>query len=261
MKNITLLLALFLGLNSSYAQSEINVNPTHTLSLQITGEGGTNAGGVAYNPNFKLYYTVISGNADFPLEIFTEDGSPYYQALAERDLRGIWYNSEFNTIEANLYEYHDIIEFLIDDDSGVVYDPAEVLWELFVSDDQAALSYNSTDFLYILYDGQAGTIVEFDSEVGEIQRELEIELPVPFEDINTTSGIYTGIEEGEYGVYDFVRARIYLIDKNTGKTSYTIQLPEGAPANDFLNFAFANGHVWLFDVEQRTWKGYKVVQS
>jgi outer membrane protein assembly factor BamB len=262
MKNITLLLALFLTLNLGYSQSNIDLNPaSHSLLLRITGEDGTNSGGVAYNPNFNLYYTVISGNADFPLEIFSEDGSPFHQTLAGRDLRGIWYNPEFNTVESNLFQYHDIIEFLIDDDNGVVFDPAEVLWELNIADEQAALSYNSADYFYVLLDHQNGVIVEFDSEVGNIQRELKLELPVPLDDINTTSGVYTGIDGGEYGVYDFIRGRVYLVDKNTGKTSYTIQLPEDAPKNDFLNFAFANGSVWLFDIEQRNWKGYKVVKS
>jgi hypothetical protein len=261
MKNITILLALILSLNSGYSQSDIELNPTQSISLQITGESGTNSGGVAYNPIFNLYYTVISGNADFPLEIFSQDGSPYNQDSAGFDLRGIWYNSEFNTVEANLYQYHDIIEFLIDDDNGVIFDPAEVLWELPVGDEQSALAYNSEDKFYVLYDYQAGVIVEFDSEIGEIQREIEIELPVPLEDINTTSGVYTGIEGGEYGVYDFVRAKVYLINKIDGKVANTIQLPEDAPKNDFLNFAFANGYVWLFDTEQRNWKGYKVVKS
>lgn len=262
MKTIVLLLALVFGLNSGYCNfKNLDLSPKQTITLKMVGEDGENSGGVAYNPNFKLYYVAMSGNIDFPLEVFSEDGKAYYQTVTEFDLRGIWYNTEFNTVEGNVYEYHDIVEYLINDDDGTPYDPAQVIWELPVYDAQAALSYNSKDTVYVLYNYEEGIISEFETQNGDHLRDITLELPVNSEDINSTSVVYTGIDEAEYGLYNFKTKEVYLINKENGKVATTVKLPKDAPERDFLNFSFSNGHVWLFDSGTKTWIGYKVVKS
>lgn len=262
MKTITLLIALFVGLQYGFSNlKNLDHSPKQSITLKIVGEDGTNSGGVAYNPNFKLYYVVMCGNADFPLEVFSEDGKPYYQTTAEFDLRGIWYNTEFNTIEGNLYEYHDIIEYLVNDDDGTPYDPAEVIWELPVYDAQAAISYNTIDTVYVVYNYEEGIISEFETQNGDHLRDISLELPVESVEINSTTVVYTGIDGAEYGLYNFTKKEVYFINKESGKVATTVKLPKDAPERDFLNFSFANGHIWLFDIENRTWIGYKVVKS
>jgi hypothetical protein len=54
---------------------------------------------------------------------------------------------------------------------------------------------------------------------------------------------------------DFKEIGLYSI--KTGLLTKTLSLPTEAPAELTFNFAYANGIYWLFDMEARTWYGYK----
>ena len=47
-----------------------NPVPSVTLKLQMTN--GTNGSGVAWHPEHEVYYAVIAGNRNFPLETFSK---------------------------------------------------------------------------------------------------------------------------------------------------------------------------------------------
>jgi hypothetical protein len=61
---------------------------------------GTNASGVAYNPNFDIYYAVIAA-MPFPHGNFYSWRTPLYQTNAGFDFRGLWWNANTGQLEGN----------------------------------------------------------------------------------------------------------------------------------------------------------------
>ena len=84
---------------------------TSYIELKIQGKDGTNGSGVAYDPILKRYYTAIAGNAGYPLDVFDRSGRFIATNTCNADIRGLFYNPEYKTIECNTYENHDIMSF------------------------------------------------------------------------------------------------------------------------------------------------------
>jgi hypothetical protein len=86
--------------------------------------------------------------------------------------------------------------------------------------------------------------------------EFEDETAVP-ENHNTTTVVYTGIKGAELGFLNVGGGSIELYDIGTGFMTKRLELPYDAPSQTTFNFAYANGIYWLFDMDSRTWTGYK----
>jgi hypothetical protein len=84
----SILMILCMVSNAAVSQCTILPNATTGISYTYVLPDGTNASGIAYNPNFDIYYAVIAGNPTFPLETFTPSGMPLYQTTAGFDFRG-----------------------------------------------------------------------------------------------------------------------------------------------------------------------------
>ncbi|NJO25674.1 MAG: hypothetical protein HC867_07805 [Bacteroidia bacterium] len=77
------------------------------------------------------------------------------------------------------------------------------------------------------------------------------------EGYNTTTIIYTSLPNAEIGVLNTVDKQVELYSIKTGFLSKKLQLPEDATTETMFNFAYANGIYWLFNMNTRTWIGYK----
>ena len=77
------------------------------------------------------------------------------------------------------------------------------------------------------------------------------------EDYNYTSLICTGVKGGELGFVNVTNKQIELYDMKSGFLVKKLSLPDTTAVEMSFNFAYANGIYWLFDIENRTWKGYK----
>ena len=76
MRFIVFLIVPILLISIIEIKSQCNIIPNaiQGISYTFVQSGGTNASGVAYNPNLNIYYTVIAGNSAFPLETFDVNG-------------------------------------------------------------------------------------------------------------------------------------------------------------------------------------------
>lgn len=74
---------------------------------------------------------------------------------------------------------------------------------------------------------------------------------------NTTTIVYTGINEMELGLLNVAKKQVELYSKKSGYMTKILKLPAEAPTELVFNFAYANGVVWLFDKTKRLWVGYK----
>jgi len=80
-----------------------------------SGDFGANGAGVAWNPLAKRYYAAMAGNAKYPLSVFDATGkllSPPEQE-AKFDIRGLWYNTDTKTLQANGYNDFGWAEYLM----------------------------------------------------------------------------------------------------------------------------------------------------
>ncbi|MBK8672287.1 MAG: hypothetical protein IPN93_04635 [Bacteroidetes bacterium] len=93
----------------------------------------------------------------------------------------------------------------------------------------------------------------------EKERDLKVRIPNNIENINYTSLIYIDIQDGAYGFLDFVKKQVILISPKTGNLLATIQLPSKAKTNNAFRFAYANGQIFLYDVDKELWTGYKIL--
>jgi len=78
------------------------------------------------------------------------------------------------------------------------------------------------------------------------------------EQYNSTSMVYTGISGAELGVLNHEKNRIELYSIRNGWMVRQLNLPYGAPVNEWMNFAFANGIYFLCEKTERIWYGYKL---
>lgn len=78
-------------------------------------------------------------------------------------------------------------------------------------------------------------------------------------DYNHTTVVYTGIATEPAGLPNVKRNRIELYDTKEGYLQQILLLPEDNETygSRALNFAYANGIYWLFNIDSRTWLGFK----
>jgi hypothetical protein len=256
------LLMIFSGFFvTSFAQvKDINKNLNPSLTLKISGTEGANGGAVAWSPITHTYYAAIAGNTEFPMTVFDEKGKEIQTTITNADVRGMWYNPFYEFIEANIYEYHDVISYGTDEKTGEIVEeePYEEIYELPILEPNAVVALDTEDELYIWFDSEVGKVYTIDAETGEEVSDMELNIPVDLANINYTSVIYTDVEDAEYGLLNFTDKLIYLFNKSNGELTATLKLPSNASTKEQFNFAYANGYIWLFDMEKREWNGYYI---
>jgi hypothetical protein len=239
--------------------SDVQLKPKLSLSLELQSDAGFNGAAVAWHPLYEKYYTLIAGNAEFPIEVFDIKGKHLQTRDAGQDCRGLWYNFTYEYLEANTYETHDIISYEFEGDGFLSEDqPYEELYELPIWDPQAVIALDVERNSYVWYNYEENVLIFVSTETGDEEEVLPLDLPVDKEFINSNTVIYTGITGAEYGLLNIDAKQVYLINKTDGKVSATVQLPAQAVVGDAFRFSFANGHVWIFDADERRWDGFKL---
>ncbi len=82
-------------------EAQPKAKPELDLTFTYHLEEGTNGCAVTYVPDSELYYAVIAGNEEFPLEVFYSSGEFFGAFEAGIDTRGLWYNSKKDVLEGN----------------------------------------------------------------------------------------------------------------------------------------------------------------
>lgn len=235
------------------------------ITLVIQGTGGTNGSAVAWNPVQRKYYAVIAGNASYPLETFDFDGKPLGSIEAGVDVRGLWWNTGNNTLECNEYGSGE-------EGSSTVY----TLWDVFDLEDGKPTG--STEIVFdegtlvpseqsigtfdpvkktVLYYSE-GVIFSVSRVTGKAGKQIKLkDIPCALEDLNSNTLLYTGIKGYEYGLLNFTDGHVLLFSAK-GKFVSKVSLPATATVNYAFWASYANGQLWLYNADTRTWTGYKL---
>ena len=215
---------------------------------------GKNGAAVAFDPRLGYYYAVFAGNEDFPLSMFNSTGQPIDTfSSAGFDARGLWYNPESGDLEGNGYGDAGIMILTRDEDGRPEYaDWASYLFS--PPDDNSSVCFDTSKKAFVYYVG--GMLFFYGYESSLQEKGISVD-DIILQNINATTCIYTGIPEAEFGLLDFATRRILLLNRE-GKMTRSLPLPANAPAPERFNFSYCNGHFWLFNMETRTWMGYKL---
>mgnify|MGYP001043874821 CR=1 FL=1 len=239
------------------AKIKVDIAPKASLKLKFKSSRGYNASSVAYNPEKKLYYSVIAGSYRYPLETFDAQGKAVYQEKAGMSTRGMWWNSATKQLERNVKKGIAASKLT---EKG--YASSEGL-KVILKGDLHQPNGNSCG----VYDAETDEILYYSYEkiyrysrkdAQLISSYYLIGLPTNGDNLNANSLIYTGKAGMEIGLLDYKNKKVHLFDKKTRKFANTIDLPESAVTSKEFRFGYANNYVWLYDNSERSWVGYKI---
>ncbi len=261
MKNSIKIFSVSLLMMGIFAQVLMAQVPRRKLAVSLTYEmsqnSGTNAAAVAWNPEKRVYYTVIAGNKSFPLEAFNAQGVTQYEGESGQDLRGMWYNPKSNTVQANGAGEMGWFEAEID------VTGAPQRWRKISSgknqpDFQSVGAYDSKKkkvvFIDYSVDGLAFYSIKKPSKIKRLNLDLS---SLDLGNTNGTTAGYTGQKGYEFVLLDFMSGSLHFFDRKGNPTAVS-KFPGDAPMNDSFAFSFANGHAFLYDKSDRVWYGYRV---
>lgn len=246
------------------------------INLEVTrGEedvlAGTKGASIVWHPVQKKYYAAMAGNINYPLAVFDAAGKALSPDSLNTmaDIRGLWYNPVSKLIQGNCYSDMGWFSYKLNNKGMPVAADFFLEGEHQPGYQLAGVYDPAKQQVLFLFEGR----VHFYSMKGEPQGEpLQInwgrtqkdgpdesglfmdETPT---DYNITHMIFTGIKGAELGFLNCEEERIELYNKANGYMVKTIQLPDGAVTSTSFNFAYTNGMYWLFNIELRTWTGYK----
>jgi len=261
MKSIfCILLVLFCFSDSIIAQCTILANATTDITLACVGSTA-NRSGVAYNPQFGIYYSCNAGNGSYPFESFDATGTPVANVTSGFDYRGLWWNPNVGTgrIEGNGFSTNGLHAQNFSGVNGYGQANGTVFLTAGQPNSQSCGDYDFDADEVIYYDG--GSIYRYSHTTAALLGSYAITgLPVATGSINSYGVIYVGCSGQEIGVYDYVNRRLYFINKTTGAYSGTFsQLPLTAPNPGTFRMSYANNRFFVFDGTTKIWHSYVVI--
>ncbi len=247
----------FISSTNSFAQCTILPIAVQGISLTYVQAGGTNASGVAFNPNLNLYYAIIAGSPVFPYETFDAAGNPLYQTNGGFDFRGLWWNPNTNQVEGTGYFNFGLWTSDLDGSGNALNTGTLIYPGQNQPDAQSCGDYDCEADEIVFYFN--GAISRYARSNGSFLGSYPLTgMPVPVGNINWTSVIYTGCLGNEIGIEDWSAKSILLFNKATGAYSGTSFLPASAVTNNGFRFSYANNLAWLYAVSTRTWTSYSI---
>ncbi len=249
-----LLSFLFLFIATSLAMAQAPMaSPKKSVSFTFSQPDGTNASAVVWNPAKRVYYTVIAGNAEFPLETFDDQGRMVSNRSARADMRGLWWNAKKRTLMGNCAGEGGWVEIATDLEGNPSGEPNIFLAGMNQPDFQSVGAFDGKKVVFY----NEGSLFFYNPKNGKASGSVSLQLPCSQDNINATSAGCTGQKGYEYVLLDYEAGRLYFFNRK-GKLTATSKLPAGAVTYGMFRFSFANGMAFLYDAEERTWTGYRV---
>jgi hypothetical protein len=273
MKKWILCILIACSANELLAQTIKTLKQVIKLQMPKTADDdmcGTRGAAVAWHPIQKKYYAVFAGNTEYPMAVFNVTGKRLSNEdlIANIDTRGLWYNTATKQLCGN--GYNDKGWFIHElDANGIPKAITSLNKKMFQPNDQSvgvwhakkqkALFYNEgVAYLYNLTDSSSAPLTNLqwgkkatDAAATEDENANEMQY------YNETTLVYTALPNSEIGALNTNAKQIELYNETTGFLTQVLKLPNTAKAESLFNFAYANGIYWLFDMENRTWVGYK----
>lgn len=258
----SLLVFLVLGNGVLFAQATKKLTKVMELAMPENAEGN-NGASVVWHPDQKKYYAAYAGNEIFGLSVFSADGkllsSEDLQTMV--DLRGLWFHN--GALEGNCYDEGGWIRYKLD--ANGIPENYDVIQP--GSHQPTEHSPGSIDskagIVYFL--GEYGVVVPYNYKEGVTNDNIVLNLGKvkesdegsQIEEYNPSTVFYTGQKKAELAILNVDTRHLEFYDIKSGLLTRKHSFPEDAPLPSFLNIAYTNGIVFVFDKEAHVWIGYK----
>jgi len=236
----------------------------------IDVNNGVKGASVCWNPVTKKYYAVFSGSKDFPLGVFDTKGQLLTDTslAAMQDVRGLWYNAVTKKICGNAANDGGWFSYILNS-KGVPLGTKTEMPGMKQPDENSTAAYDPGSQTVYFFD--KGKFVFYNNK-GAVTKKLPIHFGQPkvlgpgeFEnednenpDYNQTTVVHTGLAASPAGLLNAKRNRIELYDLKEGYLQQILLLPDDEQyGSRALNFAFANGIYWLYNIYIRAWMGFQ----
>lgn len=245
-----------------------------TFEMKMPKGQGDNGGTVAMNLKNRYFYATIAGNKTYSMAYFNAIGEmmspPDLSLLA--DVRGMWYNPVLKTMQGNGFGNTGWLNYVLDE-SGVPYDVKPFLSGQLQPYPNSVGQYNQRE--NVVYFLKGSTVVTYDAATGKEVKEktyllktgyskkvpppagLVIDSSKVLSQYNSTTVVYTGIMNAEFGLLNVDTKEIELYSKTDGLMGQKFKLPADAAVKNKLNFSFSNNVYFLYDSFKRSWIGYR----
>jgi hypothetical protein len=244
------------------------------LELKMPPGGGDNGGIVAINLKNRNYYATIAGNKTYAMAFFNGVGemvSPPDLSLLF-DVRGMWYNNALKTFQTNGFGTSGWANYVMDE-VGIPYDVKPFLLGQRQPFPQSVGFFNARENVVYFLNGSS--IATYNLADGTEIKEKAVLLKLGYSkknpppatlkidsfkvntDYNTTTAVFTGLSNAEFGLLNIKKREIEIYNKSEGLMMQRLVLPPEAPVQEKLNFSFCNNVYWLYDSSERSWIGYR----
>lgn len=255
MKTLALITTLgtFLFAASSFAQLRSEV-ASADIVLKIESSDGNNGLAVCHNPVKNVYYSIFAGNSSYPIETHNSAGESIDSQQAGVDARGMWFNSSCNCLQGTMYNNAGSFDISLDlqgKPSGT-----QTNMEVYNLDAQGVTTGNGK-YVYS-YDGY-GNILKFKKGSKKAKKLAISNSYVDYQHFNANAIMYTGISGHELGMVNYQTNELVLFSEKKGKLAKVIKINvQEVSISEGFRTSFANGHLFLYDSETRSWYGYSI---
>lgn len=232
-------------------------NPQKDLVLVINSESGNNGVAVAYNPKAQLYYAAFAGNAEYPLEVFTNEGKNVYSSSIGYDIRGLYYNAKSNCLSGNLFDDGGYYKISLNS-AGIPTGQSEnYLKGLHQPTDQAGGSFDlKKNLMYCFNEMQ---IYQYSMKDGLLKKQFAVTgfSERVYESCITGFILFTGEKGYEFMLVDNINNKLYFFNSKGAYTKMVYFSPEEY-LHDFYNMSYSNKRLWSYNKDSRKWTSYKL---
>ncbi|TNE54151.1 MAG: hypothetical protein EP338_08285 [Bacteroidetes bacterium] len=250
--SIAFILVLLLSTTAFGQKVKYQINKD--MELKIKSDNGNNGLAVVYNKKKKIYYTIYAGNKSYPLEVHDLSGTSVYQMRSDVDARGMWYDKKCNCLMGTVYGNAGSYEIELNADGMPVRTTENSKTYNF---DGQGVAVAGKKYIYHMAAG--GSLVKVHKKSGAVSQ-ISIKDAYPkFYNLNVNGIVYTGIKGHEIGLVNATEKKLVLFNAKTGKMAANIQInADGADVSGHFRVSFANGRLFLYQGNTRSWYGYKV---
>ena len=259
MKYLALPITLFnvcLPREKLHSQNVVVCDLQHRMTLKIPYPAHGDGGAVIWNPRNKVYYCSFFGSPNSPLLMFDSAGNiSATKTEIGLDCRAIWYNSGDACIEGAASEVEEYFSLGVDATGApktvkYIYTGHYHMFEMGMGSWVAPKNevwYYSNRFVH-----------RFRVKKNSEPELFELDIDDHYFDINAFAMVYTGIRNAEVGLYDYVKNRILLFSRRSGKLKRILNIQHpNSPRPSNAGFSFSNGLFWLYDNAEHAWYGYR----
>jgi len=236
----------------SMAQTRTLEIANYKLSLVMQDNGGRNGVSVSYNSDMELYYAIIAGNSDFPLDVFDKKGRVIGNYKAGFDCRGLWYNPKTKRLEG--IGYGDYGLFYKNLNKNGLPDMSAISIKSKFTNDQEVAVYHSEKNQFVMY--KDNFVYFYSVKNGKEIKKIKLET----KDFSFASYtfIWTGKVGFEIGFFDIINSELVLFNIKTGQIASKVFIPLDYNIPESFNIAYCNNIFWVFDNDYREWVGYQI---